>query len=112
VPCGELKCARTNETRLVGAILQTLAGMGVWRERVNTGRRAGITYGIGTGGPDILCIVKGRAVAIECKAVGGQMSAGQNAWASRWVTAGGVYQIAYSVQQAIDTVMYLREHQE
>lgn len=79
--------------------------------RNNTGRRAGVTFGLGRGSPDILACVgpRGRLLGIECKTEEGKMSAAQKVWAERIRSVGGVYVCCRSVADAREAVRFTRE---
>ena len=49
------------------------------------------------GAPDIVCVVKGQYVGIECKASKGRQSENQKEFQRQLEAAGGRYVLAYSV---------------
>jgi hypothetical protein len=49
------------------------------------------------GSPDIICVINGRFIGIEVKAHGGKQSEHQKEFQRRLETAGGLYILAYSV---------------
>jgi hypothetical protein len=60
-----------------------------------------IKFGLGRGGPDILVLDNGIAIAIEVKTKTGTMSDAQLAWREDWLHAGGKYAMVRSVSDAI-----------
>lgn len=62
-----------------------------------------IRFGI-NGQADIAGIINGRAYEIETKAKRGKQSAAQKNWQRAVERAGGVYVLAYSVDDALDII--------
>ncbi len=60
------------------------------------------------GWPDLTAIVDGWALAVEVKRPGGRMSGQQRRMQGLWQSAGGVWVVATSAQDALDAVAALR----
>jgi len=54
------------------------------------------------GVPDIICVIDGKFVGIECKTKSGRQSADQVLFQKRLEAAGGVYILARSVDDVIE----------
>lgn len=94
-----------SESELMASILRVLSSWCRFVERNNTGRRGGLSFGLGRGGADIIVLDQGVAIGLEVKAAkGGVVSDAQLAWRERWVHAGGKYFVVRSVQQALQVI--------
>jgi len=97
-----------SETDLMVSIIRVLESWGCWVRRVNTGagKKKGFffTFGLGKGGPDILVLDHGVAIAIEVKTKAGLVSDAQLAWREDWLHAGGKYHVIRSVAEALKVI--------
>jgi hypothetical protein len=94
-----------SETELLVSILRVLESWGCWVHRVQTGGSRKLRYGLGVGGPDILVLDHGKAIAIEVKrSRGGVVSDAQHAWRIDWKQAGGQYAVVRSVAEALQVI--------
>ena len=94
------------ESEVQKAILEWLAWKHVFFYRNNSGafvlpetpttKRRFFKAGA-VGSPDIVCVIKGRYVGIECKRVGGKQSPAQAEFQRQLEAAGGVYVLAFSI---------------
>ena len=53
------------------------------------------------GTPDVLGVLRGRAVAIECKTGSGRLRKKQPNWRRNWLLGHGIYIVARSVEQVL-----------
>lgn len=95
-----------NESQIQGSILDYLSARHVFHYRNNTGAfvRPGSNsfYRFGVkGAPDIVCVIKGRYVAIECKSKKGRQSESQRDFQEQLEDAGGLYLLVSSLEEAI-----------
>jgi|GEM_PF-1742952 len=88
------------EAAVLRAVLRLLKRRGVlhWREQVGVFLTPGGTkVHIGVLGlPDIIAVVAGRVIGIECKSRHGRQSPAQRRFAERLEAAGGIYLLARS----------------
>ncbi len=101
-----------SETHLVSSIMQALSlepGVIAFRNNSGAVRRHGgiLRYGLGVGGADIIAIVRGTFVALECK-TGSQQSDEQRIWQRKVEGAGAVYAIVRDVMAALAIVRTAR----
>ena len=90
-----------------------LRGAFAWRNNTGVARLTGkggktrpVFYG-SVGSPDVLAIMQGRFIGVECKSAKGKQSDTQAAWQAECERAGGVYVLARDVDdvaKAIDRV--------
>jgi hypothetical protein len=76
----------------------------VWRNQTGALRnRAGrlVTFGL-VGSPDIIGVMRGRAIGIETKSASGRQSITQKRFEQAWRAAGGIYVLARSAAEALD----------
>ena len=77
-----------------------------WFERCNTGmvRKNGrvIRFGLGKGCADVIGCMLGMMIAIEVKKPGKPLDPDQIRWWARHESAGGVYILAHSPQEAVE----------
>ena len=93
-------------------LLQAWPGVLAWRNNSGTaprrnGRGGRLTYGLGTGSPDIVGIIAptGRMFGLECKVSrGGVISKAQASWASDFEIQGGLWLCIVTVEQGFDIV--------
>jgi len=78
-----------------------LGELGVGPLYISGGRL--VSYGV-EGQADIMAIVGGRFIAIECKSPRGRQSTAQIAWQRAVEAAGGVYVLARTVDDAVVAV--------
>ena len=100
-----------SETQLVKHVLKALAmepGVTAWR--CQSGRRAGISFGLGKGAADVIACVGpyGRFLAIELKTKTGKQSEAQRHWQIELETMGGVYALCRDVAEARAAVQFTR----
>lgn len=102
--------ASVTEAALTSAILAAcnrLPRCWFFRNNVGSFRRRGrvITYGLGTGSPDIVGMIEGDFqalwVGIEVKLPGKVQQEEQTEWEERCAEIGGVYILATSVKEAV-----------
>lgn len=74
----------------------------LWRN--NTGRRGGVSYGLGRGSADWIGVGWGRFIAIECKDDDGVVSADQVAWLASVEHFGGFAAIVRNVGDFHDAI--------
>ena len=95
-----MKKLKTKEKDVQRAILDWLAVKKIFHYRNNTGGfkdSQNHFYRFGAlGSPDIVCVIEGQYVAIECKGSGGKQSEHQRLFQKRLEKAGGRYILAYS----------------
>ena len=88
----------TPERDLVTDILLALgsrADAHVWRQNVLVGRRGARVVRSGPNGTaDILGVVSGIPLAVECKSARGRLSPAQRSWGDAFTRAGGLYVVA------------------
>ena len=53
------------------------------------------------GTPDIVGVLRGRGVGIECKTGGGRLNKDQITWRKNWLRGHGLYIVARSVDQVL-----------
>lgn len=97
-----------SETRIVGDVLDALntcEGCYAWRNNTGTawlnGRHVKFSE---KGAADILCVYRGRFVAIECKTATGRQSPAQCKWQTKIEAAGGLYAVARCVTDALSAI--------
>lgn len=102
-----------SESQLVTSILDALRRERrcmVWRQNTGAIKRAGRFISFGeVGAPDIMAIVAGRFVGLECKAEAGRLSPEQRQWGARCQEAGGLYVIVRTVEEARRAIQEARE---
>ena len=89
--------------------LHALPGVWVSRNTVGVGRYATggiVSYGLGKGSADILCVVspRGRAVWLEVKSATGRQTPEQATFQARQEALGAVYRVCRSVKEALDAI--------
>jgi len=93
------------ESELQSTILEYLALKRIFHYRQNSGAfktEIGHFVRFGAkGAPDIVCVVNGQYVGIECKAPKGRQSDHQKEFQRQLEAAGGRYILAYSVDDVI-----------
>ena len=104
---------RIPESNIQSAIMDYLAKRQIfhWRnttgvaagERPGTGKKFFIRYGT-VGSPDIICVIEGYFVGIECKGKGGTQSDDQKLFAQRLTDSGGIYLLVKSFDEAIEAI--------
>jgi hypothetical protein len=92
---------KIKESDIQSAILQYLNLKHIFHYRNNTGafrtERGGF-YKFGeVGSPDIICVVRGRFIGIECKTPTGKLNDNQLDFKERLEEAGGMYVVARSL---------------
>lgn len=92
---------KIRESDIQSSIIQYLTLKHVFHYRNNTGafrtERGGF-YKFGeVGSPDIICVVLGRFIGIECKTPTGKLSDNQLDFKERLEEAGGMYIVARSL---------------
>ncbi len=98
-----------SETELLSAVMSALRrepGCVPMRNNSGAARRGKVytRYGLGTGSADIICVVRGRFLALECKVDKGKQSEEQVAWQRTVEAAGGRYAVVRSVLDAVQAV--------
>ena len=96
---------KTPESYVQSACLEYLAVRGIFAWRNNSGAIKGpsghlVRFGQ-PGSPDILGIIKGRALCIECKASDGRLRPDQRLWLEQAREAGAIVIVARSVEDVI-----------
>ena len=118
VECAEAKARQPkkprkhDEANVQGAIIKALHALpGVWvsRNTVGVGRYATggiVSYGLGKGSADILCVVspRGRAVWLEVKSATGRQTPEQAVFQARQEALGAVYRVCRSVEEALAAI--------
>lgn len=101
----------TSETDLVRVILRTLRVSGVLAWRCNSGRRAGVRFGLGAGCPDIIGVLppSGRMFGLEVKTDSGKVSNRQRIWAESARTYGAFVAVVHSSVDALAAVQRARD---
>jgi len=101
-----------SETDLVTTILGLLRlerGTYAWRNNTGAIKRGARFVRFGeVGAPDIMAIVEGTFVGLECKAEAGRLSPEQRAWGARCQEAGGRYNVVRSVAEAREAIREAR----
>jgi hypothetical protein len=82
----------------VGSMLRIEAGMTLLRNA------RPIRFGL-TGSADVIGAQEGRPVAIEMKDEDGNQKTGQKLFEEAWVKAGGLYVLARSAEEALDSLV-------
>lgn len=100
-----MKKERVAESDIQSAILRYLQLKHIFHYRNNTGafrtERGGF-YRFGeVGSPDIICVVKGRYIGIECKSSTGKLNENQEDFKERLEDAGGLYITARSLDDVV-----------
>ncbi len=94
------------EKEVQKGILDYLIMKKVFHYRNNTGvsfTREGGMYRYGAiGSPDIICVINGQYVGIECKSSFGKQSDGQIEFQKKLEKEGGKYILAYSIDDVIN----------
>lgn len=89
------------EAETQSTILQYLTLKHIFHYRNNTGAfrtaRGGFYHFGEVGSPDIICVVKGRFIGIECKSLTGKLNDNQLDFKERLEEAGGMYITARSL---------------
>ena len=97
---------KSTGTELVKACEQYLTMKGVFHYRNNSGALKTVNGGFmrfgAVGSPDIICVVKGIYVGLECKMGSGRLSEAQVAFKERLQAVGGQYWIIRDLQDLID----------
>lgn len=109
--------ADPSEKSIQNAILVRLSAdpdVLIWRQNVGVaeyknkdGRRHKIRYGV-PGMADIGAICCGMSVQIEVKSMAGKLSYKQKKWRDAVVTAGGMYSVVRSVEDALNVIKEAR----
>ncbi len=106
-----------SESQLVASILEMLAcqpsrDLIAWRNNSGMMKRGSryIRFGA-VGSPDIICIVRGRFLGIECKTDDGKQDEKQESWQRACERAGGMYVVCRSVQEAVAALQLARDGQ-
>jgi hypothetical protein len=95
-----------SEAAILNAVLLAVCNLpGSLMYRNNTGKLRDahgrwVTFGL-IGSGDVMGVYRGRAVAIECKALGGALRQSQRRFRHAWEAAGGVYILARSPADAL-----------
>lgn len=97
------------ESRIVAEVLVAVSAINggmFWRNNTGALPLPGgrmIRFGL-PGSGDILGCYRGRAVAIECKTDVGRQTQRQFRFQAAWESAGGLYVLARSAQDAVDAI--------
>ena len=101
------------EAQLQADILVAIGSIdGIYVERRNAGAfmgRGGLVRAGVAGVADILCVIEGRAVALEVKTATGRLSTVQKKWRDAWRRAGGIYAVVRSPADAIRVIVKVRD---
>lgn len=102
----------TAENAVTNAVKLAIAQMGGSAAfvRVQAGSfRTGKNFirGAEPGTADLIGSYRGHAVAIEVKTTTGRQSPTQKAWAERWRSAGGIYAVIRSYEEARDLFLWI-----
>lgn len=96
-----LQFLKMKESDVQKAILDYLGYKQIFHYRNNSGAfktNSGGFYRFGTpGSPDIIAVIHGRFIGIECKAPKGKQSENQKMFQQTLEEAGGFYILAYSI---------------
>ena len=100
---------RPSEAQIQAHILvavTALPGAMLWRQNTGVAHTdSGRTVRFSRPGtPDILGVLRGRAIGIECKSETGRLSSDQRHWCDAWQAAGGLYVVARSVSDALEAL--------
>lgn len=95
-----------SETKaIVSPTLELLKAAGILCWRNNSGRRARVQFGLGTGSADIIGILSdGRFFALEAKLPKGKLTGEQVAWGNAVLRANGFWAVIHSPEAAISLV--------
>lgn len=89
------------ESEVLTAVLEYLAVKRIFHWRNNTGAFPTVSGGFvrfgQKGSPDIIAVVRGRFIGIECKSSKGKLSESQEEWKDGLEQAGGKYVVARSL---------------
>jgi hypothetical protein len=100
---------KPSETEIQASILQLLGAFGflAWRcQAIPVRGRKALPFTIGI--PDVLCVVRGRLIAIEVKDHKGKLEPAQEVWRERVLGAGGLWMLARSSD---DVEKFFKENQ-
>ena len=82
--------------------LNALDGVHAWRNNTGSATIRGRPVRFGErGSADVLAVVRGKFLAVECKTATGRQSADQRRWAQAVTDAGGLYVLARSATEAV-----------
>lgn len=75
----------------------------LWRNNTGFDRERKVKYGLGLGGADLVGLVRssGKFLSVEVKTPPGRLSPEQRLWREAVQSAGGVYILARSVDEAL-----------
>ena len=94
------------EKEVQKSILEYLVMKKIFHYRNNTGvsfTKEGGMYRYGAvGSPDIICVIKGQYIGIECKSSFGKQSDGQIEFQKKLEEVGGRYILAHSIDNVIE----------
>src|SRR3990167_9880577 len=89
-------------------ILDYLTAKRIFHYRNNSGgfkNNEGHFYRFGAlGSPDIIAVINGQYIGIECKGTGGKQSERQRAFQEQLETSGGRYILAYQPEDVINAL--------
>jgi len=98
----------STEKSTQAALIQWLEYKKIFHWRNNTGafktERGGFIKFGAVGSPDIVCIINGQYVGVECKDVKGVLSPNQKIFKEKLEKAGGIYLVARSVTDTIKEI--------
>lgn len=98
------------ENKLINCCLEYLKIKRIFHYRQNTGafvREPNQFYRFGTkGAPDIIAVINGKYVGIECKVSGNKQSDNQIEFEKNLKQAGGLYWLIYSLEDLISNIQY------
>ena len=96
-------------TELVRACEQYLTMKNIFHYRQNTGavktERGGFIRFGAVGSPDLVAIIKGKYIGIECKMGSGKQSPGQKEFEKRLLNAGGEYWLIRDVKNLVSKLL-------
>lgn len=98
-----------SEKDIQAAIIQYLEIKRIFHYRNNTGAfvrpdtKSFYRFGV-PGAPDVICVINGKFIGIEVKRPGGKQSAHQQGFQASLEQAGGIYILAYSLDDVIQAL--------
>lgn len=85
--------------RLLPRVYYNALPFGEYRTKATAGRLAAM--GVRPGASDLLFLREGQAIALELKVKGGRQSETQKQFEAEWRAAGGIYALAFSMDEAL-----------
>jgi len=95
--------------RRIRETLNAIPDVRFFRNNCGVDTTRGVRYGLGVGSADLIGLVAGKFVALECKTMKGRLSDDQRLWMAAVRRLGGVAEVVRSVEEALAVVQRVRE---